>query len=779
LVWGMTDTKDDALFPHEITNETVDGIRQSATRANLNTAPGDPSTVNVFYAGKTTLRINDLTTKIVNTYDEWGGEKNRIELGGSWQRTDPSGTGIEDAARDVRVFTTTSGPPAVTAPTGLKLVSQTPENIDKVRSTLTTDSGKLNSIDRLKVPRNTVTIDANSIADAATNAKEWFDNAARPTVPDVPPTNNVKIVSKRTSKVYDAIGTSPGLNLEDFIYGARDSRDELILPNTQTTTDASSLTGSALRAYLDGESVPSTPSGLVLRDTKDRPVTTGLGTNRTETVLEFGVRTHQQDREFLESRTVTDATNLRKAPIVCKVTASSSHDFDADNPDSTNCELIWGLSHQETNSGKWVHVGEFGPMAPDTELKAEHEIDEKDPATLDDNTTVARINDENTRAVIDTNAVALAAPASTGELSGKVCWKHWTKKRGKTTYLHVYLYRYRDSVREIEAEKYRLTTDVSGLESRAVTAKVYAIASVPTTPTYADYGLDSTFVLSSFEDINTPNPGFKTRIYLWALLTRQQELEFAHSLAEDSPLIGLKDETASIVAYAGTARQLADSVQTAHASDATYIGVKVRRIVPGQFEQIIQTINEDKRVLGMPGRVMREVYRGIPSGAAGNNAPLSNFFNNTAAVVEVKALGQSAGGLGFLELQPQERDVVRGGFIYQRVLITDTPELYFYTTLLKNVNNAPFLGYATYTVRYAWVRVFYTYSISGVRRTVYHYFFEVSDDAFVNPSQILVGRVDNNSALPITSSGFVSATRFSADSLLIWPPSAAFAPFVS
>jgi len=57
-----------------------------------------------------------------------------------------------------------------------------------------------------------------------------------------------------------------------------------------------------------------------VRDTRFRPLTLSLGTNRTLTVLIYGVRTHEQDITFPGTRTVKDDTNLVKNPTVTAVT---------------------------------------------------------------------------------------------------------------------------------------------------------------------------------------------------------------------------------------------------------------------------------------------------------------------------------------------------------------------------------------------------------------------------------------------------------------------------
>lgn len=212
--------------------------------------------------------------------------------------TDPHD--IRTTQKGAALFTTGSPPDDPSLPTGLKLV-------DTADSPMTNASasnqsirvyrwGKLDSRDEIGLPKWKTQIDANSIEDDGVRYKFYLTTDTAPTVPDDPPTNNTKIIAKYDVKPTPANGMTAGTMLRVFLYGAKDSRDELVLPNTETTTDASGLGSIAIVAGLDGDTI-SVPSTFFLRDTKTRPVTLGLGTNRTLTVKICGLRTHAEDIE--------------------------------------------------------------------------------------------------------------------------------------------------------------------------------------------------------------------------------------------------------------------------------------------------------------------------------------------------------------------------------------------------------------------------------------------------------------------------------------------------
>lgn len=260
--------------------------------------------------------------------------------------TDPQG--INSSKIVGAIFTTGTSPDDPSVPTGLKIVSyiDTPlTDADASNQSLRLYAyGKLDSLDEIKVPKQKTVVDANHINDEAVRTKEWLSNGTPPAAPTDAPGNNVKLITYTDLEIYPVIGSTPGLNLRVFLYGAKDSRDEVILPNDETTTDESTLVleSTAIRAYLDGDSVPSTPSGLTLVSAKARPLTLSLGTNRTLTVLIYGLSTAQQKKETEQLQTAIDNGNdLDDRAIRTKLwLASGSAPTGPDHVPTNNVKLI-------------------------------------------------------------------------------------------------------------------------------------------------------------------------------------------------------------------------------------------------------------------------------------------------------------------------------------------------------------------------------------------------------------------------------------------------------
>lgn len=245
------------------------------------------------------------------------------------------------------IFTTGGTPTDSNAPTDLKLVNKI--DLPQTDAGASNQSlrlffyGKLDSLDEIKVPKQKTTVDANHIEDDGMRTKEWLTSASPPAAPDDPPTNNVKIIAYTDTEIYPIIGSTPGLNLRTFLYGAKDSRDEAILPNFETTTDQSTLPleSTAIRAYLDGDSIPGTPSGLVLVNAKARPLTLSLGINRTLTILIYGLATAQQKKETEQLKTGIDANHINDDAVRAKLwLAAGSPPSAPDFPPTNNVKVI-------------------------------------------------------------------------------------------------------------------------------------------------------------------------------------------------------------------------------------------------------------------------------------------------------------------------------------------------------------------------------------------------------------------------------------------------------
>jgi hypothetical protein len=414
---------------------------------------------------------------------------------------------------------------------------------------------KLNSFDEQEVPRNKTHVDLDgstvvSIRDEALKGKVWLSNATAPTDPDDAPSNNVKKLGYDDLVLAPAVGSAPAIYLRVWTYGSRSSADELILPNYKTTTDASGIRSTAVRAALDGD-VITDPPGFVLRETIESPISIGLATDRTLTV------------------------------------------------------------------------------------------------------------------------------------------------------------------------------------------QVYGLVSVKT------------------------------------------EMENEATVAKADPFGVYTRKVATIVPKTGTAASMATAAMTANQSDSAFTGVEVQILNDNWARQIIETSGEDLREIPMGCSVVRTSFRGIPFGAVGLDTFPAAAYGNTAAAVKVLVLGRSAGGLGFLNIQPDELDVAYSRFLFRRTFITSTPETYFHLDLVKKVCSGTFLGRPAHQVRYVGPKSLFTRSVSGAHAATIDYEFETSDAMFVVDGSILVGRFDNNASAPFTASGYYAATLFDSTALLKWPAAADFSVFTS
>jgi hypothetical protein len=393
LAFALRDTKDDELFPFEVDQNKVDGLGNLSTRAGLNASPIAPNT-SLFFSGTETRRLTDGTVKIISTFDRWGGEKNQRQKTGTYVDRDVSGLN-DKGVIDLVVLTANGLPADPTPlPSGLQVVGRTlrdfdnthadaiftlgvdtpqqtleqdassqnddPNIIDSARGTALVDAtaaratgyrtvgietksvrhnrlmtihrmGKLDSLDRLKLPRTRTKIDRNgatatSLDDEDVEVKEWLTTDTPPTAPDFVPSNNTKLLYYIDEPVYPAIDGVAGLNVRVFFFGAQSSRDRLVLGETVTNTDASGIQSTAVRAYLDGESVPSTPAGMFLRFTRPRDLSVGLGINRTLTVLVFGLTTVQTEMENENTLYTQDAFDNLKSRVATVVDKTDTLD---------------------------------------------------------------------------------------------------------------------------------------------------------------------------------------------------------------------------------------------------------------------------------------------------------------------------------------------------------------------------------------------------------------------------------------------------------------------
>lgn len=350
--FDVNSSAEKVIFPESITFTDASGIKSTKTIGSIYTTGSEPSAPGasglVLRNRKAYVLTSPDTSNKSVTFWLYAETTEADELIFDKTRTAVDPHDIKSESSSAAIFTTGSPPSDPSRPTGFRLVDHA--DIPLTDASASNKSirvyrySKLDSLDELKLPKLKTTIDGNHIADEAVRTQEWLTTDSPPATPDDAPTNNVKLIALTDLTITPAIDAVAGTMLRVWLYGAKDSRDEAVLPNFETTTDASTLilNSAAIRAYLDGDSVPSTPSGLKLVATKARPLTLSLGTNRTLTILVFGLATEQDKKETEPLKTHIDGGfSLEDRAVRTKIwTASGSPPSAPDSVPTNNVKLL-------------------------------------------------------------------------------------------------------------------------------------------------------------------------------------------------------------------------------------------------------------------------------------------------------------------------------------------------------------------------------------------------------------------------------------------------------
>lgn len=661
FLFGPTTKKQEIEQDGELLND-IDDLDEVDTQTLTSTSSGSPAAPGARIVGMVLVSIR--SRKVQNTPEKWrhtylyGWRTSGGKLIAAQTFTDVDPAGLESKAGTAEIWSTGGAAPATPTLAGFVLNSVRDVETNNALYRLRIYSWSLSTTAQKRtLPKNTDHNDANNIADESVRAQLWDTSGSAPATPTDAPTLNVKLIG------IDDVGIpeTPGFKLRVWVYGPKDSADEQILPNYETVTDASALDSTAVRAYLDGDSVPSTPSGTVLRDTKVRPVTLALGVNRTLTVLIFGTRTHEQDRTFTKSRAIVEAGNIDREPEVCVVTSSSTPDFSAINPDSTNLSLYWTVSQQETNSGKWVHVGKFAPLTATERMTAQFERDDIDPASLED---------EHTRVLYGSTTTPSAAPS----VSGQVLSRTEVQRVGKVKYRFIYRYKFRTSADQLAAEKFSESVDASGIESEAVTAAVWLVSGgAPADPVTTDYtpDLNAALKLRGHDDHETLNPLYRFRIYRWSLTTVAEKIQRdATSTDTDPNGLQSKAQQAFVQAVGDVAKTFADATISLPAdveADDTVLEQLndgfVKRTLrwatnssKNLWERLKKKVTTDVGHVGQEAIIVKVLTTATPAADDTYNPDTTNLEFSTVEVIPISST-QFAHIYTFSPLSPKDRAV--------------------------------------------------------------------------------------------------------------------------
>lgn len=665
--------------------------------------------------------------------------KDEIEQDGS-SLTDDAGDLADE--QTITQVTSSSTPPATpTAPTNTVLIDTTTRQLHATRWRHTFRFGAKTTKQAIEYGGTSTTDDPSDLTDSA----EITLVTASATAPSIPaaPLGELKHNDTTTRQL------TSNRWAHTFKYATTTSADRETFPHNWTSEDSGALESTYSAAAIND--TPSVPGGYHERTIRTKKLTDGS----ILYISEGALRTSVTDIEYLQSKSVAESGAIEQRVIVAKVTSSSTPDSTGLNPDTTNLSLYWSDSHQVTDA-KYVHIFEFRPLTPTEAMTAQFEGDSNDPASLED---------ENTRVLYGSSTTPSAAPA----ISGKVNDRIEVKRVGKVKYRYTYRYSYRSSVDKLTAEKARTTTDLSGLETTAITAAVYSGGEPgdPSPPVTGYQLIDKT-------DLSTPNPSFTCRVYRWGLVSNQQKIEYDQTRAEANPLTVYEKEIASIVDYSGTAQALADSLSSSNATDKTFLSARVQKITPSKALQILRHSGEDKSLHSAYNHVQRELVRGVPASAivGGQYLPGNIFPGDTGAYVYVFF------NSGNLIARPQMIWRAQGGFRLRRVFTTADPSTYFFLAVRGTVNNANFLGYSAGEVMYAGPAAVYTYAIAGVHRVIIDYEFSVDQWRFFGDSWLPEGRCAVNSG-SILSSGLYNATQLDAGLVCNFPSQSSFAGFLT
>lgn len=376
----------------------------------------------------------------------------------------------------------------------------------------------------------------------------------------------------------------------EYRYTRTNREDDIEFDATSTILDAEALESGGTIAVINTSASPPVTPAAPATDTKLISTTTkqihGAATPKYVHIFKYGVRTTQEEVEWLQSDAVAEAGHLDRTSITVEVTSSSTPGSGT-NPDSTNLSL-YRTSTKRLTDTQYVHVFTWRPLTATERMDADHSVTVVDPGAIP-------LGTRQTECVIDGNSTAPSAPA----VSGLVCFEQKTTRVGKVKYQHVYHYRYRSNEDELIADKTITSTDASALESSAVTADVWLVSgggpadpSAPGSPT----GLQ----LVSKQDSEVPNPLYRLRVYRWGLVTNEERIEFGDSVVTDDPF-KLKTQRRASIEASSSAVDLATfaaAARTTYQGDRTYGGVTARQLTPAKKLLLREVVDDSKLVIG-------------------------------------------------------------------------------------------------------------------------------------------------------------------------------------
>lgn len=723
ITWGRTTTAEDWVNEHSNFKSDPDKIATGGTVAAINATPVLPtvSGQTVVSRGTTSYVINDGNTGYVT---EGGQRSTKDDITKEESSTYADAVGSNSTADIAEVYDNGDEPVAAAMPLlELREIGKTYKSVNLDESERITKAGTRTSDDEKGFEREHIQIDPNSLKDGGIVWRAYDESGAEPASPISPPPGNVKVIYSDKIPVYNANGSVEKKWIKFWVYGSRDSKDDVILEAYSTQTDYSTLplNSRAVKSYLDGDVIDATLTDAnenVLRRVNIRvaPLSFGLGTNRTLYVVEFGLATSQQAAEIEQYKLEIDgaATPLYLNDIATATKLwpiSGPAPTSPDNAPTNNVKLLtWADVGVQENAGLLKRVFVYGSQ---------------------------------------NSADKLAL--------GSV----WPRHRFETV------------------------TDVSNLQCSAVRACVISNAdgslSASTNPgTVTDANGNVLVARKTYvhpQSFLLPIHNASLFITEYGLTTLQQDEEFEASNAKTDAFDIYTREDASIVTVgSGTSTDaFADSVMSANISDPTIDEILFKRRTPTLIRQTIRSIGDDQKEHSWTVDTRIWPWWGKPQAGFGN----PSAFANPNSYVYVVIPGNSNLS-GNAKHAPWRRN--RGSFKIRRRVTRANPGDPFLPQV-GTVNAISFRGRPAHTVMYVGAELIFNNRQGGTRPMFMDLRFEVDDAMFMNDgllpppgSKVFAG----NPLSPFAISGFYDPSTFAGagtDFQLIWPAVSDFTSF--
>jgi hypothetical protein len=823
--WGLRDTKDAVEMDGthaKIDESSLESSGQDTTVFNTGDVQPDADSpdASLKAIARETQELNRIKSKLVTYFDVNSSAENVI-FKRAKTTTDPSG--LKSVTIKGAVHATGSVPGA---PGASGLVLHDTETITLTSPDTSNQSvtfwlyAELTTADDETFPRTKTTVDANLLTSEATSAA-IFTTGSPPSDPSAP-TNLVK-VDHADIPLTNASASNKSIRV--YRWGLRDSKDAIEMDESEAETDAHDLVSrekiTEVFTTLSGEPAPAAPTvaevkkytatvkkinRLKSKRTTDFRLTDSLeDIQRPETraipdpnalqseaqqmfvyqdgdpppdesdvsitlpadvevdsytdqqindgqwkrLVKWAINNSKNLWERLKKKVTTDVGHVGQEAIIVKVltTATPAAD-DTYNPDTTNLEFATA-EVIPISATKFAHIYTFSPLSPkDRAVEGFGQVVD-DPVTL--------LVGDDQRRIIDANATT-AAPA----VSGRVCVRRLTRKIGRTLYQHDYYYGFRSVGDEHEAKETTTETDLSALESTAMTADVWLVSGgAPSDPTL------SGFVLVTKRDVEIENPLYRLRIYKWGLVTNQTKLENQRTRGEGDPYGDDPSLTAAVVASSGSSAQTLADAYTAANTDPLFAGVDFETLTDAKALRILKKARDNKQLVG-GGAVSEDKVAGIPDpGGSGWGDP-----DAVQKAIRLSAVTYGGGGATAGLVQPITIWRARGLYEFTRYYLADDVAAVLALVDIGSTNDATWHGFPAHTLMFGPPRIMINVAIASGHRILKVRFILVYDNyQHFSDANLGVGWTDFN--VLVSSPGYFDPAVYVAGGTFMtisWPP---------